>query len=162
MADSSWDNGGQSAPRKQGMSTVAKVALGCGVVALLGLATCIGGMATCAGAISKSMDGREWGDLRAAVAQLQTEEGAKALYGANQDLWKDYPSEEKFLATARSWRPRLEPLPEKMPSLLTGKINYNVNVSNGLRTVELGYTNGKGAQVASRWANGRLQTLTVN
>ena len=49
-----------------------------------------------------------------------------------------------------------------MPSLFTGKISYNVSVNGGFRKVELGYTNSRGAVIASRWENGRLQMLTVN
>ncbi len=162
MADSSWDNGGQPVERKKGMSIWAKVALGCGVVLLLGLGGCVVLGATCARAIGKSMDGREWGQLKAAVQQLQTDDGAKALYHANPDLSQAYPTEENFLQQARNWRPKLEPLPAQMPSVFTGKISYNVSVNAGFRKVELGYTNTRGAVIASRWENGRLLMITVN
>ncbi len=162
MADSSWDNNGQPIQPKKGMSIWAKVALGCGVVFLLGLGGCVVLGATCARAIGKTMNGPEWGMLRAAVQQLESDEGAKALYQANPDLWQAYPSEETFLQQARTWRPKLEPLPLEMPSLFTGKINYNVSVNGGFRKVELGYTNSHGAAIASRWENGRLQMIAVN
>jgi hypothetical protein len=162
MADSSWDNNGQPMQRKQGMSIWAKVAMGCGLVFLLGLGGCVVLGATCARAIGKTMDGREWSQLKEAVQQLQTDEGAKALYQANPDLWQAYPSEENFLQQARIWRPKLEPLPTEMPSILTGKISYNVHVNGGFRKVELGYTNSRGTAIASRWENGRLHMISVN
>ena len=162
MADSSWDNGGQSTQRRQGMSIWAKVALGCGVVFLLGLGGCVVLGATCAHAIGKSMDGPEWGQLRGAVEQLGSDEGAKALYEANPDLWKAYPSQSDFIKTTQGWRPKLEPLPAQMPSVFGGHINHTVNVSGSSRKVELGYTNSRNAQVSSRWENGRLQMIEVN
>ncbi len=162
MADSSWDNNGQPMQRKQGMSIWAKVALGCGVVFLLGMGGCVVLGATCTRAIGKAMDGREWGQLQAAVQQLQTEEGCKALYQSNPDLKQAYPTEENFLQQAKIWRPKLEPLPPQMPSVFTGKISYNVQVNGGFRKVELGYTNGIGGKVTSRWENGRLQMISVD
>ena len=148
--------------RKQGMSLWAKLALGCGVVFLLGLGACVALGATCAHAVGKAMDGPEWGQLRSAVDQLQSDAGAKALYEGNPDLWKAYPSENEFIKTAQEWRPKLEPLPAQMPGVFTGHISYNVSVSGGFRKVELGYTNGKNAVISSRWENGRLQTIEVN
>ncbi len=162
MADSSWDNGGQPMQRKQGMSIWAKVALGCGVLFLLGLGGCVVLGATCAKVVGKTMDGREWVQLKEAVRQLQSDEGAKALYQANPELSQAYLSEENFLQQARLWRPKLEPLPAEMPSIFTGKISYNVSVNGGFRKVELGYTNNRGAAIASRWENGRLQMIAVN
>ncbi len=161
MADSSWDNGGQPMQGKKGMSIWAKVALGCGVAVLLGLGGCVVLGATCARAIGKTMDGREWGQLKQAVQQLETDEGAKELYQSNPELAQVYPTEEGFLDQARKWRPKLEPLPPQMPSVFTGKISYNVAVNGGFRKVELGYTNGKGGRIASRWENGRLQMISV-
>ncbi len=162
MADSSWDNGGQPAQRKQGMSIWAKVALGCGVIFLLGMGGCVVLGATCARAIGKTMDGREWGQLKEAVQQLQSDEGAKALYQANPELSQAYPTEDDFLEKARIWRPKLEPLPAEMPGVFTGKISYNVSINGGFRKVELGYTNGIGGKIASRWENGRLQMISVD
>ena len=162
MADSSWDNNGQPMQRKQGMSIWAKVALGCGVVFLLGLGGCVVLGATCARAIGKTMNGPEWGMLRAAVQQLESDEGAKALYQANPDLGQTYPSEDQFVSTARTWRPKLEPLPETRPSLIKGQISYSVNSTPGMRHVELGYSNSKGARINSTWENGRLQMISVN
>lgn len=162
MADSSWDNNGQPMQRKKGMSIWAKVALGCGVVFLLGMGGCVVLGATCARAIGKTIDGPEWGLLKEAVQQLQSDDGTKALYQANPDLWQAYPSEEAFLQQARTWRPKLEPLPPHMPSVFTGKISANVSMNGGFRKVELGYTNGIGGKVASRWENGRLQMIEVN
>lgn len=162
MVDSNWDNGGIATPRKSGMPIWAKISMGCGIAALVVLATCVAGVATCGHAIGSAMNGPEWGQLRAAVEQLGTDEGVKSLYEANPALKSAYPTEENFLQAAKEWRPRLEPLPPQMPSVFTGKISENVNVSGGFRKVELGYTNGKGAKIASRWENGRLEMITVD
>ena len=129
---------------------------------LLGLGGCVVVGATCTRAIGKAMDGREWGQLKEAVQQLQSDDGAKALYQANPPLGQAYPTEDAFVQQVKTWRPKLEPLPTQMPSLFTGKISYNVSVNGGFRKVELGYTNSRGAVIASRWENGRLQMLTVN
>lgn len=162
MADSGWDNGGVSMPKKSGMPLWAKITMGCGIIALLGLVTCVAGVATCGKAIGKAMNGPEWGQLRAAVEQLGTDDGAKALFQANPELKSSYPTEDSFVEAAKGWRLKLEPLPPQMPSVLSGKISYNVSVSGGFRKVELGYTNGKGGKVASRWENGRLEMISVD
>lgn len=162
MADSSWDNAGQPMQTKKAMSIWAKVGIGCGVVFLLGLGGCVYLATRGAQAFSKAMDGREWGQLRTAVQQLETDEGAKSLYQSNPELAQSYPTEAGFLDQARMWRPKLEPLPPEMPGVFTGKISYNVSVSGGFRKVELGYTNDKGGRIASRWENGRLQMISVD
>lgn len=162
MTDSSWDNGGQPTQRKQGMSIWAKLAMGCGVVFLLGLGTCVALGATCAHKMNQAMDGPEWGQLRNAVEQLQTDAGAKTLYDANPDLSKAYPSENAFIQAAQGWRPRLEALPLQKPSLMSGDLSYGVNVSPGHRQVQLDYTNSKKVVIRSRWENGRLQVLEVD
>lgn len=128
MVDSSWDNGG-GAPKKPGLGTGTKVLLGCGVALLLGVVTCtVGGMALGhmikkdPEAFEKRMEGwakgmmqKDWEHLRALVDQVQTEDGARALYRSNPDLRQGYPTEEGFLTAARGWRTLMTPLPVEIP-----------------------------------------------
>src|SRR5512135_2234296 len=114
MADASWDNSGL--PKKEtGMPGWVKVLLGCGVAMLLAMGACVGFAAWGCRAMTHSMETAEWGQLRQAVAQLQTDDGTRALYQANPGLAARYPDEAAFLKAAQQWRPRLEPLPERVP-----------------------------------------------
>jgi hypothetical protein len=160
MTDASWDNGGMGRPAKRGWPLWGKVLAGCGVVVVVGLAACVGGIATCAGAVSKAGDS-EWAAARAMVAQLGTDEGARAVYAANPGLAGRYPDEASFLQAVRGWRPRLEPLPEQKPGLTSGRVDMNLSIANGHRRVELNYVNGKGARLSTRWADGLLEDLRV-
>lgn len=161
MADSNWDNSGLPAPKK-GLGTGAKIAIGCGVALLLALGGCAAFVGGIAGLVGKQMQAQEWPALRAVVTQLETDEGARAVYAAHPRLAVDHPSEAAWLAAVQGWRPKLEPLPAEPPSLFTGRISMNVSVSGGYRRSELGYRNGKGAMLSSRWENGRLLALEVN
>ncbi len=161
MTDASWDNGGMGRPAKQGWPLWGKVLAGCGIVVVLGAAACVGGIATCAGAVSKAADA-EWAALRAMERQLETDEGARAVYAANPGLARTYADEAAFLAAVRGWRPRLEPLPAEKPGITSGRLDLNVSFSNGRRSVELNYVNGKGARLSSRWEDGRLAYLQVD
>lgn len=128
MADSSWDNGGVS-PKKQGLGTGMKVLLGCGVALLLGIVTCTVGGLVLGRMIKKDPDAferrvegwakgliqKDWDRLRSLVDQLQTDEGAKTVYGSNPDLRQTHPAEESFLNLVRGWRARLSPLPVDIP-----------------------------------------------
>ena len=163
MVDASWDNGGYGQPAKTGMPVWAKVLLGCGVAAVLALATCVGGVALVATRLSHALKGQEWSQFRTVVDELQTDAGAKAVYAGNPGLAKDFPTESAFLKAVTDWRPRLEPLPTAMPSVFTGRISYQVRIQNGphARQVELRYRNEKGAWTVSRWEDGRLVALDV-
>jgi hypothetical protein len=161
MTDASWDNGGLGRPAKRGWPLWGKVLMGCGVAVLLALAACVGGVVTCAGAVSKAADA-EWAALRATVDQLATDEGASAVFAAHPALADQFGDEAAFLAAVRGWRSRLEPLPADKPGFRTGRVSYNVRIDNGRKTVELGYLNGKGARLASRWEDGRLASLRVD
>lgn len=161
MVESNWDNSGLPAPKKR-IGTGLKVAIGCGVALLVAIGGCVALVGTGAAVIGKTLRAEEWPALRAAVAQLDTDDGARALYDANPRLAADHPDQARFLQAVQRWRPRLEPLPEEPPSVFTGRISMNVSVSGGYRRTELGYRNGKGAMVSSRWENGRLVALEVN
>jgi hypothetical protein len=128
MVDSSWDNSGLP-PAKKGLGTGMRVLLGCGIALLLLLVTCAIGAAVLGNYIKKdpkafetrvegfanSLIQKDWERFRTLVDQLQTDEGARALYRANPGLGQAQASEELFLQAVRAWRPRLGPLPAEMP-----------------------------------------------
>jgi hypothetical protein len=128
MVDSSWDNSGQPVEKKK-TSTGMKVLMGCGIAVLVALVTCGVGGAILGNMIRKDpkafearMEGfakgmiqKDWQRMRALVDQLQTDEGAKAVYRAHAGLRQAHPSEDQFLQAVRAWRPRLTPLPEEAP-----------------------------------------------
>ncbi|MBL0313749.1 MAG: hypothetical protein IPP78_13795 [Holophagaceae bacterium] len=147
------------------MSTWLKVGLGCGIVALLLLATCIGGSFYLQHKIKQDPKGFErqikgmvqakiqddWNFLRKAVEQISTEEGAKAFYAANPKLVGQYPSESTFLEAAKSWRPELEPIPEAMPDLDSHDLQYTQNIRGGW----LSYRFPSGKHVRLAWDSQR-------
>ena len=128
MVDASWDNSGQPPPKK-GLGTGMKVLLGCGIAALLAVVTCAVGGAVLGNYIKKDpkafelrVEGfakglvqKDWERFRALVDQLQTEDGARAVYHANPGLHQAHATEELFLQAVRAWRPRLAPLPAEVP-----------------------------------------------
>jgi len=128
MVDSSWDNSGLP-PQKKGLGTGMKVLMGCGIALLLVLVTCAVGAAVLGNYIKKdpkafetrvegfanSLIQRDWERLRTLVDQLQTDDGARAVYRANPSLRQTQASEEPFLQAVRAWRPRLRPLPQEAP-----------------------------------------------
>ena len=132
MADSSWDNGGQGLPAKTGLPTWGKVLLGCGVVSLLVLGTCVGGIAYLGHRVKKDPDGfknkvlgfalekvrPEWDDFQTVVDQLRSPERSRALYAANPDLAKTWPTEAAFLEATSTWRKELPPRTELSTNLM--------------------------------------------
>jgi hypothetical protein len=128
MVDASWDNSGM-APQKQGLGTGMKVLMGCGIAALLAIVTCFVGGAVLGNLIKKDpkafelrVEGfakglvqKDWERFRTLAEQLQTDDGARALYQANPGLHQAHPSEGQFLEAVRTWRPRLAPLPVDVP-----------------------------------------------
>jgi hypothetical protein len=132
MADSSWDNGGYGVPTKTGMPLWAKISLGCGVAFLVVLVTCVGGIAYMANRAKKDPEGfknrmvgfaldrmkPDWDDFRAVVEQIRTPAGCRALYAANPELAKTWPSEAEFVAAAAKWQKDLAPTPELSPDLM--------------------------------------------
>lgn len=141
MADSSWDNGGYGKPTKVGMPTWAKVLLGCGVVAVLAMATCVGGGVYLAHRFKNDTGGfrnqvmgfaidrmrPEWDDFRQVVEQLRTEQGCRDLYAANPDLASTWPKEADFLEAAKAWQPGLASAPELTPDLLQKHESIQIN-----------------------------------
>jgi hypothetical protein len=128
MVDSSWDNSGPP-PQKKGLGTGMKVLMGCGIAVLLAVVTCAVGGAVLGNYIKKDpkafelrVEGfakglvqKDWERFRALADQLQTDDGARALYRANPGLGHAHATEELFLQAVRAWRPRLTPLPTEAP-----------------------------------------------
>jgi len=128
VVDASWDNSGLS-PQKKGFGTGMKVLMGCGIAALLALATCAIGGAVLGNWIKKDpkafetrMEGfakglvqKDWERFRILADQLQTDDGARMVYQANPSLHQAHPSEDQFLQEVRTWRPKWTPLPVEAP-----------------------------------------------
>lgn len=128
MVDNSWDNSGLPAEKKR-MGTGTKVVLGCGITVLVLMGTCVGGGLFLGRMIKKDPKGfearmeafgkglmqKDWDRFRGTVDQLQTDEGAQALYRANPGLQQEHPTEAQFMETVRGWRPKLKPLPPEVP-----------------------------------------------
>jgi hypothetical protein len=136
MADSSWDNGGQPLPSRPGLPLWSKIAMGCGAAVLVLLATCVGGIAYLSQGGGKKVlglalnqMGPEWADLQEVVDQLRTEEGSRALYGANPELAKTWATEAAFLEVAAGWRKDLPPRTELSPDLMQ---NQGLHINRAL------------------------------
>jgi len=147
-------------PPRRGLSNAAKWAIGCGVLAVLGLGTCAGGVFFLGHKVANA-GSREWADLRTVVNDLGTDAGATAQYANHQGLVEAYPTAQDFLDETRQWRPSLEPLPEKMPSLLTGKINEKSNYANGSSKFILTYHLASGRTLVGTWHNSTLSNLQL-
>lgn len=126
MGDASWDNGGHGVPAKAGMPLWGKIALGCGIGFLVVLVTCVGAGALFINKFNKDPEGfkqkamtvvadklrPDWDDFRAVVEQLKTQDGCRALYAANPDLAKSWPTEAAFLEAAAKWHPDVATPPD--------------------------------------------------
>jgi hypothetical protein len=161
--DGSWDNGGAGQESRRGWPAWAKVLLGCGLAALLALAACVGGTAWVVRKVKQDPEGftkqalafainqirPEWDAFRATVAQLGTDEGCRVLYRANPRLAETHPTEEAFLAAARAWRDRLEPLPELDEHLLE---DHRVDIKKDFRgLVTVSYRTAMGGRIVAVW-----------
>ena len=98
-----------------------------------------------------------WLAMRQAVAQLRTDEGARAFFAANPGLALRVPSEAAFVEKVRGWRPLLPVLPEALPDLATHDLSYSRNADS----TELGYRTPKGARIFMRWTGDRLVEIRV-
>jgi len=116
MVDSSWENQAP-APRSSGGFAWGKVLMGCGLAAALGIgALVVRGIAV---ANQKMNDPRVreelgrslWPMVKELAEDLQTDDGARSLYVRNRGLRERFPTEEAFLAAARTWRLSLATLP---------------------------------------------------
>ena len=161
--DSSWNNGGQP-PLKPGMPLWAKLLAGCGIVFVLVLATCVGGsmlLLKRGSQAMQSLTAAEWSDLRVAVDQMSTEEGAKAFYAAHPAMVNRFPSEEAFIAAWKVWSTELEPLPAEPPSITSGRYAPNYQYINGFKRVQIVYVTSGRHSIQGNWENGTLTDFAV-
>jgi hypothetical protein len=120
--------------RKQGLSVLGKVFIGCGS-ALLCFLLAIGALVWVVfHQASRELD-RGWVQIHA----LGTEQGARDLYRRNPGLAQNYATEEDFVKASASWRPKLAGLPEKRPGL--GE--FMSHKGGGIYSVESRSVNGK-------------------
>lgn len=126
MADSSWDNRGQSIPGRTGMPLWGKIALGCGIAFLVVMVTCAGVGAFLVNKYKKDPEGfkqramsvladkmrPDWEDFRLVVEQLRSPEGCQALYAASPGLAKTWPTETAFLEAASRWHKEVVSAPD--------------------------------------------------
>lgn len=164
MADSSWDNSGLP-PERKGMGTGTKLALGCGLVVLLGLATCVGFAGYGLHKGSQAAD-RLWVHVASSSKQLRTEEGARALYRENPGLAASYSTEEEFLREAAGWRSKLAGVPEKRPDLKElfreGKgLSVQAEGGSGQERMKLRYHLPSGGVLHLKTEGGRLTDIRV-
>lgn len=161
--DASWDNGGLPT-QKKGMPLWVKILAGCGIVAVLILGTCVGAgvlLMKKGGQAMQRLTASEWAELRSAVDQMRTEDGAKAFYAAHPALASRYPSEEAFLAVWKAWAPALEPLPQEPPSITSGRFAPQYQNVNGFKRVQIIYVTESHHTIRANWQNGTLVDLTI-
>lgn len=163
MADSSWDNSGMP-KSKQGMSTLAKVGLGCGIVFLLLVLTCGSCLFLGFQKASSSIDA-SWRQMTSTVEALRTDEGAKGLYSANPGLKDNFATEEDFLKAVGEWRPKLGPIPQQRPDLkalfASHQMEYNARSLNGRKTVSVRYRMNGGARLFLETEENKLVDIRV-
>jgi len=125
MSDSSWDSYSEP-PAKRGFPVWAKFLIGCGVVILALIGSCVGFTywAVTTGRMTEFITEqvnvaleKPWGMLIAVSDAIQNDSDASKLYRDNPALVNDYPTEEIFLKNAAVWRVKLVDLPHNPPSL---------------------------------------------
>jgi hypothetical protein len=159
MADVQWSQE-QLPPPKKGMSTGVKVALGCGVLMLAGLGTCVGAGIFGAHKLT-SMGDSEWVEMKKDADLLMSDDGTKRLYASNPALAEAYPTEDEFLHEVQIWRPKLEALPAQRPDLMSGRFSYGMNVVNGSKNVIASYTTTKGDMLLFFFKDGQLRSISL-
>lgn len=162
--DGSWDNTG-APPKRKGLSTGAKVALGCGLAFLL----VAGGCAACVGyGLRKGatlMD-TAWADMRKELEALRTDEGARALYASHPGLARRYPTVEAFAAAAAGWRGKLDAIPAQRPSFremfdTKRPMSFSMDEKPGRKHLELRYPLPQGGVFHYETENGKLVDIGV-
>lgn len=150
MADSNWDNGGTPTPSapKVGMPLWGKLLIGCGVVLLLVIGSCVGGVAYLSHKAKQDPEGMkrwamgfamdflkpEWQDLRTVIGQLRTDEDCRTLYQAQPDLAKAWPTVDAFLKDAQEWREQLPEMPAEPTTDLLERHELSINSQFGGET----------------------------
>jgi hypothetical protein len=154
-------------PSPKGMPTWGKVALGCGIVAILALATCIGGgiyMAKRGMAKLEGMTQPRYQELLALVKQADSPEGLAAAYRANPGLARRYATGEAFAEALGPRLARVGPLPSTLPGLFQLMKEQRFAFEGGNQRVVLRYRNPGGPWIVGEWEGqgpGRLVDLRV-
>ena len=164
----SWDNSGLP-PQKQGLSTGAKVALGCGIAFLVVVGGClalVGGGAYYGMKKGNEVMDKVWTEVQTDVRALSTEGGARALYMDNPGLARRYPTAEAFLEASAAWRPKLADFPTQRPDLkeiFKGKtgLQFQASSHNGVNTVTFRYPLPKGGVLRFETEDDRLVDIGV-
>lgn len=163
MTDASWDNQGMGAPPKSGLPTWAKVLLGCGIVAVLLVGACVGGVTWLSQKAKKDPEAFERGAKdfatsmirpdyehgAAVVRQLQTEAGCRALWLANPGLHVGFGDETAFLKAVEGWRPHLQELPPLTAEALD-KNHFDLT-KEPFSGVRFGYKMADGSRLRMGW-----------
>lgn len=169
MTDSNWNNPGLP-PKKKGLSTGAKIALGCGigfVVIVGGCVAAVGGAAWWGMKKGGAIFDQAWTDIRRDVQKVQTDEGAKALYRDNPGLSERYPTEEEFLKASQGWRAKLAQFPEKRPELKEifskkGGIQFQTHSEDGVKRTTIRYPLPQGGVLYFESKNDQLVDIGVD
>lgn len=144
--DSSWNNHGRPSSGKRDFDWT-KVAMGIALVLML-----LGLFARGVYWITQNEDKIEgwareqakddWSEARKIVQQLQTEDGALALYRGNPKLSKKFSTDRAFLEAVGQWRPRLEPLPDSIPPVGNKGFGHRMGLGGGMATINFKMENG--------------------
>ena len=148
MADSNWDSPSAPVAPKTGMPLWGKILLGCGILVVLALGSCVAGAVWISHKAKQDPEGvkrwamgfamdflrPEWEDLRTTVDQLRTDEGCTTLYKAQPALAKQWVTLEDFLKEAKDWRDQLPELPAEPPADLLERNELSLNNQFGGET----------------------------
>ena len=118
--DASWDNSGMPASKK-GMPTWAKVLMGCGILFVLAIGSCVG-IATWGFHKVSTMGQAQWPTYVETVKKLQDPASTRALYEASPRLHKKYADADAFEQQVAEWRPGIQTPPDQMPSLTSSRV----------------------------------------
>lgn len=167
MPDARWD--AQGLPPSQGRSSGKKLALGCAiafVVVVGGCVAVVGGAAWWGMKRGGELLDQAWGDLRDDLRNLQTDEGAAALYRDNPGLAERYPTFEDFLKASRGWRTRLADIPDQRPDFQEvlarkGGLRFQTRIDRGVKRTLIRYPLAQGGVLFLETKDGRLVDLGV-
>jgi len=158
------------------MPVWAKFLIGCGVVMLVLIASCVGFTywAATTGGMTKFLAERvnvalekPWGMLIAVADAIQNDSSASKLYRDNPALANDYPTEEIFLKNAVVWRTKLVDLPRNPPSFdVLDKSDFYVGsgkVIGGKRgkSFEIRYKISDGTWIHLGWEDEKIVELKI-
>ena len=177
MSDSDWNTYTET-PEKQGVPTWGKVLIGCGVVFLLLIGSCVGfaywvahsGEDAIKNFVTERVDKaleKPWEMLVAVTDAIQTDEGAAKLYRDNPALTADYPTEADFLKNAAIWRAKVGDLPRTPPSFTDLErdgfwLNSNKGVGeNRVNTFEISYKTPNETKIRLYWEDNKLVELEI-